>query len=400
MLGVVPSYTALGMAALLPHESIKIKCNNADSHNENIKKGDARVYVNNIDSSSTEGRDKILKSVYPESIALKLNLLIEKSRDDARDLIKDFRVIYLYHNVIDAIGDDAKTEKKTFKAVRECLDELFKAVKKIVNSLNGTRVLITSDHGFLYNRDPLAETDKLVSISNILNNKSISKGKENKITNRLITSGRRFAIFNANNTNANNTNANSTFEIEGTQSCSMDYIIDEPQNAAAYFPNGNIRFAVQGAGSLFVHGGTALQEVVIPLIQFHNIRKQSKKNVQASRPVKVELTTPGRKITNNRFNLSFFQKEKVEGKLKPLTLKIMLKDEETDTQISDERTIIADRTQSDPQDRVFKLSFTLKGQNFDKAKTYYLKIIDTETGLEMESIPFTISIAIVNDFDF
>lgn len=415
MLGVVPSYTSLGMAALLPHESIKFKINSADSQNEHSKKGDARVYVNDIDSSSTGGREKILKSAYSDSIALKLNTLIDKSRDDARDLIKDSRVIYLYHNVIDAIGDDAKTEKKTFKAVRECLDELFKAVKKIVGSLNGTRILITADHGFLYNRDPLAETDKLASISNVLN----QKDKQNLNTNSLITSGRRFAIFasnriNVKNTNAKNTNADNIssnnihenninsdkFEIKGTQSCSMNYIIDEPQNAAACFPNGNIRFAVQGAGSLFVHGGTSLQEVVIPLIQFHNIRKQSKKNVQSSRPVKVELTTPSRKITNNRFNLSFFQKEKVEGKLKPLTMKILLKDEETATQISDERTIIADRTQDDPQDRVFKLTFTLKGQSFDKTKTYYLKMIDTETGLEMASIPFTISIAIVNDFDF
>ena len=39
-------------------------------------------------------------------------------------------------------------------------DELLSLVKLIVNSMNGTNVLITADHGFLYSYQPLTESDK------------------------------------------------------------------------------------------------------------------------------------------------------------------------------------------------------------------------------------------------
>jgi uncharacterized protein (TIGR02687 family) len=360
MLGVIPSYTSLGMASLLPHKNIELK-------------HDKKVFIDGMDSTSTDGRDRILKNVNSDSIAMPLDDLIKCSRDDARDMIKDARIIYLYHNTIDATGDHAQSEKKTFQGVRTCIDELLRAVQKIVNSLNGTKIFITSDHGFLYNREPLEEIDKLDSI----------KEKE-----KIIKTSRRFII------------ADGDLDIDGTQKIDMNYILTPKSNYNAYVPNGNIRFSKRGAGNLFVHGGASLQEIVVPLIEFHNIRKDSKRDTQSKRPVKVELITPIRKITNNRFNLSFFQKERVEGKLKPITLKILFTDDETNTQISDERTIIADSTVKDPTEREFKLSFTLKGQKFDKSKNYCLKIIDSETGIEIESIPFEISIAIVNDFDF
>jgi uncharacterized protein (TIGR02687 family) len=359
VLGVIPSITPLGMAALLPRQSIELK-------------PDGRVFLDGIDSSGLEGRNKILKEASSESLAYPLNELMAMSKDESRDVIKDARVIYLYHDTIDAMGDKARTEKKTFQAVRDCLDELFRYVKKIVNSLNGTRIFITSDHGFLYNREPLAESDKLESLS---------------FKDDLILNGRRHAISTVD------------LKIDGTQRVDMEFLLAQPSGALATIPNGNIRFSCKGAGNLFVHGGGSLQEVVVPVIQFHNIRKDSKRDTATRRPVKVELTTPTRKITNNRFTLVFFQKDKVEGKLKPVTLKILFMDDETATQISDEKTIIADRMAEDPRERVFKLSFTLKGQTFDKSKQYYMKMMDSETGVEVASLPFQISIAIANDFD-
>ena len=70
------------------------------------------------------------------------------SKDKGRDFVKPHRVIYIYHDQIDAIGDKAVSEDKTFEAVRTTIDELIALVGFIINSLNGTRVIITADHGF------------------------------------------------------------------------------------------------------------------------------------------------------------------------------------------------------------------------------------------------------------
>ncbi len=81
-------------------------------------------------------------------------------KDEGRAFIKPYRVVYVYHNQVDAVGDSASTEDHTFDAVRKAIDELGDLVGKIVNSLNGNHLLITADHGFLFQETPPGETDK------------------------------------------------------------------------------------------------------------------------------------------------------------------------------------------------------------------------------------------------
>ncbi|MGR5915370.1 hypothetical protein ACT7DA_30880 [Bacillus pacificus] len=68
--------------------------------------------------------------------------------------------------------------------------------------------------------------------------------------------------------------------------------------------------------------------------------------------------------------------------------------------ISNEETIIGDRTSDKPEERMFKLRFALKTITYDKNKDYYLILKDMETGVVLEQIPFTINLGIVSDFDF
>ena len=49
-------------------------------------------------------------------------------------------VVYVYHNTVDATGDYAPTEGKTFEAVRKAIDEIASLVGHIVNNLNGSQV--------------------------------------------------------------------------------------------------------------------------------------------------------------------------------------------------------------------------------------------------------------------
>ena len=47
-------------------------------------------------------------------MACKAGDLLAMKKDEGRSPIKDKRVVYIYHDTIDAIGDDSKTEDKTF----------------------------------------------------------------------------------------------------------------------------------------------------------------------------------------------------------------------------------------------------------------------------------------------
>ncbi|WP_145453461.1 hypothetical protein, partial [Staphylococcus epidermidis] len=66
--------------------------------------------------------------------------------------------------------------------------------------------------------------------------------------------------------------------VEGTWSFAMDYILDQPGGRFAIIPKGIHRFAIQGAGANYVHGGAMLQEIVVPVITFKNDRSKSSRN--------------------------------------------------------------------------------------------------------------------------
>src|SRR6185295_6706693 len=82
-LGVLPSYTALGMASLLPHKTLAYKAGTAD------------VLVDGKSSVAGE-RDTILRAV--GGMACRFDELMAKKKDEGRELIKDKRVVYIYHD--------------------------------------------------------------------------------------------------------------------------------------------------------------------------------------------------------------------------------------------------------------------------------------------------------------
>lgn len=62
-----------------------------------------------------------------------------------------------------------------------------------------------------------------------------------------------------------------------------------------------------------MHGGISLQEMVVPVIEYHYLRNDSmeyKRNKQKydTKPVTVNLLSANRKISNMIFSLNFYQK--------------------------------------------------------------------------------------------
>ncbi|MBE7105490.1 BREX-1 system phosphatase PglZ type A [Bacillus cereus] len=357
MQGVLPSYTDVCMAALLPHKSLMF--------NEN-----GEVYVNGYKASSTDNRSTVLENHYKDSVAVQYKDVAAMNRQQFRQAFSGKKVSYIYHNVIDARGDHSATEHEVFQAVEQALKDIRSLVNQLINTVSASNIIITTDHGFIYNRDTLQASDKIKKVA-------IDAQVEKR---RCIVS-------------------KAAERIEGTMSFSMDYVLGEGCNTYVTVPRGANRFAVQGAGANYVHGGAMLQEVVVPVITFKNDRSKSSKN--DVKKVAVKLTSLTRKITNSITYLEFFQTEKMEDKKTPLRLKVYFTDEEGN-RISNENIIIADSPSSKPEDRTFKEKFVLKSMAYDKAKKYYLVLEDEEETVEniYEKMAFTIDIAITNDFGF
>lgn len=356
MLGVLPSVTKLGMAALLPHKSIDF----------NLK---GQVLVDGKDSAGLQNRKSIIESSVEDSTAVHFHDIIRMNKAGRREAFKGKKLIYIYHDSIDAMGDKASTEIQTFDAAEKALSELSLMIKIIRDDLSGTNIYITADHGFLYQRDPLEESDKI-----------------EKVELDAIEIKRRYAL------------SRDKQEVPGQTMVNLSSITSNEQKLNVYVPNGNLRNRMQGTGVNFNHGGASLQEIVVPLLSFKN-KRAGQKGVQAITKVDIKLTSTTQKITNSIFTLNFFQTEKVEEKTKPRTVVIYMADEEGNV-LSNEETIIGDRSFENPADRTFKIQFVLKSISYDRNKTYYLQIKDTETGVITERVPFNINLGIVGDFDF
>ncbi|EPZ51616.1 BREX-1 system phosphatase PglZ type A [Alicyclobacillus acidoterrestris] len=356
LLGVIPSVTKLGMASLLPHKTLEIDLS-------------GRVLVDGKPSSGLDNRNDILQGTVADSVAVHFRDLLSMNKAGRREYFKGKKLIYIYHDSIDATGDKASTEINTFKAAEDAIEEIYGIIKIIRDDLSATNIFVTADHGFVYQRDPLEESDKIEK-----------EGIE------AIETKRRYSL------------AKDSGERSGLLDINMDSLIVNEHHMTTYVPKATIRFKMQGAGANFVHGGASLQEIVVPLIQFKNMRSGQKHSREIVK-VDVKLTNTTRKITNSLFNLTFFQTERVEDKRVPRTVKIYMVDE-NEAVISNEETLICDRTTDKPEERTFKVQFALKQIPYDKTKNYYLIIKDTETNVVVEQIPFTINLGIVSDFDF
>jgi len=355
MQGCIPSFTRLGMASLLPHTTLTML-------------GDD-VLIDGISTKDSSGRRKILQANVKDSEVVLLNDLLPMTRTELRNTFKGKSVVYIYHNVIDSVGDKGD-ESKTLQAVEQAFDEIEGAIRTINKNLTEANIYITSDHGFIYRRKPLEESDKT------------TKGD----TIPLLTN-KRFMIF------------DQEVDLPGAINLRLDYIFGRDCGLSVFVPRGDNRFKTPGGGQNFVHGGASLQEIVIPLIKYRNDRKKDERMLISK--VDVKLTNTSRKITNSLFSLDFFQTEKLVDKKVVRTLKLYFTDE-AGQKISNEQRILADRVSEKASERTFKVSFNLKNSNYNKADKYYLLLEDPDEPIKKiyEKIPFTISLGIVNEFDF
>ena len=354
MLGVVPSYTALGMAALLPHSKLSY----------NIK-GD--VFVDEKSCAGIAQRNEILSA--QKGIAIKGSELVKMARDDARQMVRGKNVVYLYHDTIDVVGDDVKTEDKVFTAVRDAINEICNIVSFAVNNLNARYVFITADHGFVY-------TDTRPS--------EIERNKVALSDDDFIVVKKRYSL--------------------GKDILALDYVHQgKVSNTAGVTVEHDMQFAIPKGMSLFnfsgsaryFHGGLSLQEIAVPVITVEEIVGKDKEKTR-DKFVGVQVLGHDHRITTGKHRFEILQLETVSDRIRPTTFKIgVYADNEP---VSDIQTVSFESSSPEMADRKKEVVLTLKNINFVGGKAYRLIVRNAETDIEEQSIPVRIDRVFTSDF--
>lgn len=354
MLGVLPSYTQLGMAALLPHKRI--------GHS---KSGDP-VLVDGQRSDGTANRNKVLSAVSGK--AIQAEDVLSLSREELRELYAQHQVLYVYHDRIDATGDKARTERQVFEAADDALRELVDLVKRLTNA-NATNILITADHGFLFQDTALADSFYL---------STLPQGDEVAVTNRRFVLGRGLK-------------ENSAFRTFAPEQLGLDSDLE------VQIPKSIHRLRLPGAGSRFVHGGAALQEIVVPVLTVNKKRKSD------TRLVNVEVLPESDKITTGQLVIKVFQSEPVSEKVQPRTVRAGLYVGET--LISNEPELTFDQESTDNRDR-YQSAHLLLSQDANefnnRAVEFRLeeRIPNTNQWRVYAKAIYTLRRSFASDFDF
>ncbi len=351
MLGVLPSYTRLGMEALLPHKTLELT-------------DDFRELVDGRFAVDTVTRQAVLQSYVPESRCIQYSDIKGLKGMALRDVFTAQQVVYIYHDQIDNAGENMEDE--VFHACTKAVNEIAELIQRISTSANTYRFIVTSDHGFIYKRNPVQQSDKISTAD--------EPGKLKK---------RRYIV------------SKEPVADDGVMNLGLGYVLGNDDDKVISYPCSASVFSARGnAGLNYVHGGSSPQEMLIPVIDI----KMDKGAVE-TRTVQIMLVSLIQKITNLITTLDFIQSEPVSDVVKGTKYKMFFLSEDNE-KISNENIYVADKRDEDVQKRLFRMRFTFKNKKYEKNKKYYLVAYDESNDVEAFRHEVIMDVAFANDFGF
>ncbi|MBN7498405.1 BREX-1 system phosphatase PglZ type A [Mycobacteroides abscessus] len=354
VLGMLPSYTQLGMAALLPQSALELDPEALP------------VLADGKPTNGTANRDKILQAV--KGHAISAADVMAMPADELRDLYKQHQIFYVYHDRIDAVGDKAATERTVFQAAEETLRELVLLVKKWTNA-NATNIVITADHGFLYQDTPLEQS---YYVSESPQGEAITKTNRRYVLGRSLKPSPSFMTFTS-------AQAGLVGDID------------------IQIPKSIHRIPQPGAGTRYVHGGASLQEIVVPVIAVNKKRRSD------IRPVEVDLMPETDKITTGQLAVKLLQREAATDKIQPRQVRLGIYAGETP--ISDQPVLTFDSSSADQRERYQSVTLYLT-QDADDVNNRVVelrleeRVPNTNQWKTFSRANYTIKRSFMTDFDF
>lgn len=280
MLSVFPSYTQLGMAALLPGG--ELSCD----------PGTQRATVGGSDATGAAARQKVLEAAVPGAAVASAKDVLAGGAEG----IAGAPVAYVYHNRIDLTGDKRDSETETFRAVSEAIGELCSLVSAL-SSAGFATVLVTADHGFIYQQDPASYEACDFALLGAVTQSGDAKHSRRFLMAPEVPADPQLVVMPA-----------------ADAGLSGDFQVAVPK--------GTRRLRLQGSGARFVHGGMTLQETVVPCLE-----ARAAKGSQAAAPVGFDVLTGGQRVISGAaLSFEVFQAEPVGEGVLPSSLRAYLVD--------------------------------------------------------------------------
>lgn len=350
-LAMLPTETKFCKPALFPHHRLKLY-GNEDEQNMSV---DDKIL------SDTDSRSKHLASYKDNAICVDFKRVAKYDQDENREIFKH-PLVYVMHDDIDHNSHGAPA-KDVVDSCRRTIKDLDTLIHKIHETYNVTEVIVTSDHGFLFNDIKFADKDK------------------QKISEDAIEKKSRYYL------------TTSEEPVKGITKYRLSDVsgMEEDGNIFVAVPEGTNRLAVAGGDYVFAHGGASMEEMIVPVLISEYER------VDTKQPVNVMVLDRKLSIQASRLRFKLLQTDAVSMEMRARKITCALYNgEEAVTQI---KPYSLDKTEPSLDDRKIQVDLTLNKKV--NTKVLQLRVYDTEdpdNPLIKENV--TNNTLIENDFDF
>ena len=358
MISVLPSYTQLGQAALLPHSTLEIRSD-----------VDSTVLVDGRASAGIANRTQIIQTNSGvASMAYTYEDFNTKNSDERRAIIRDHQLVYIYHTSIDTTGENQEQTLCGLSA--RYIDELRKLVTNLLAS-HASNVIITADHGFLYQHRVPEEGEFM----------PYQSGNADTI----VSQNRRMVIGSAlaDQPSLKKWRADQ-LGLLGTTEVQIPYSI--------------MRLRRQGTQKHYSHGGASLQEIIVPVITVNRVQTNTVQRV----PVTV-VESGSTSITTTQATVRFYQGEPVSDGFVARQIRAVFVAADG-TEITPSKTMMFDSPSTVARDRETVVGFVLtpEAKQYNKQQVFLIiaeQVAGSAHFNEIERRPYKLNRSVIYDDD-
>lgn len=312
MLAMLPTETKYCKPSMLPHHKLELQ--------------GAEMTVDSLPVTTIEQRTEVLRHYQDSGVCIKYEELMDKPANSYREFFKQHHIVYIFHDAI----DDAGHKQNPFEVIRACkqaITELTALISRLHATWNVYDVLLTADHGFLYNDIEFEEKDK------------------HNVTDETIEKKTRYYLTHNGNV------------IDGISKYPLKDVSEIQSTSQVYVavPNGTNRMAAPG-GYQFAHGGATLEEMIVPVI-YSKLKKVNK-----TEKVEATLMNHNLNMVSSRLKFNLIQSEAVSMTKMERVLLCCVYD--GDKKVTEEKKVTLNSPDRDNlNNRVFEVTLDLKVSN-------------------------------------
>lgn len=263
MLASMPTETKYTKLTLFPHAALKL---------DNLE-----MLVDGVARPSLDSRTQLLNQYKSNAVCVDYATIMQQNQQTNRELFKH-PLVYIMHNTVDDAGHSNSAIEFT-NACNKAIEELRTLILRLHDYYNVVNIIVTSDHGFLFQDLPIEDYSKHQIAEDTLERK----------TRYYLSASPAFA------------HGIAKFPLHAVSPMRSE------QNIYVGVPCGTNRLAAPGGGYQFAHGGMALEEVIVPVV----ICRYQRKN-DAKSKVGVSLVSPNLSVVSSNLKIALVQTEAVD----------------------------------------------------------------------------------------